>query len=73
MEIAPTERRITCEVIGRPKLLATITPEGIWSWCRICHCAHIIPRAVVMAVWSEGEREENKGKEDEHCSQYACQ
>lgn len=50
---APT--RINCEVIGRPKLLAEITPDGISVWCRICRQAHIIPRAQVVAAWERGE------------------
>lgn len=51
---APTQR-INCEAIGRPKLLAEVTPDGISVWCRICHAAHVIPRAQVMAAWEHGE------------------
>lgn len=52
----PTERRrITCDVVGRPKLLATVTNEGISVWCKICHAVHLIPRAIVMAAWERGE------------------
>ena len=51
---APTAR-INCEAIGRPKLLAEITPVGISVWCRICGTSHVIPRMVVMEAWRRGE------------------
>ncbi len=60
---APTERhvesqegthaatRINCEATGRPKLLVSIMPDSIWCWCKICHTAHPVSRAEVMAAW----------------------
>jgi hypothetical protein len=50
---APTSR-INCDVIGRPKLLATITQDGIDVYCKICKRSHLIPRHVVMASWERG-------------------
>ncbi|MBA2285825.1 MAG: hypothetical protein H0W02_10100 [Ktedonobacteraceae bacterium] len=50
----PAPQRVTCDVTGRPKLLAEITPAGITVWCRICHRAHLIPCEVVIAAWQRG-------------------
>ncbi len=52
---ATSTERVTCDVIGRKKLLAEITPDGISVWCRICHTAHVIRREVVMAAWEKGQ------------------
>lgn len=47
--------RINCEAIGKPKLLAEITPDAISVWCRICKRAHLIQRETVMRAWEKGE------------------
>lgn len=53
-QIAPTTR-ITCEAIGRPKLLAEITHDGLSIWCKVCKRPHFLARAVVMRAWERGE------------------
>ena len=50
-----TMHRVNCEAIGRPKLLAEITPDGISVWCRICKRSHIIPRMAIIEAWEQGE------------------
>jgi hypothetical protein len=61
---APTSR-ITCNAIGRAKLLAEITPDGISVWCRICHTSHVIPREQVVAAWEKGESVQCEVAQDE--------
>jgi hypothetical protein len=53
-QTVPTER-VTCDVIGRAKLLAEITPTGLNVWCKICKTSHFIDRARVMRAWERGE------------------
>ena len=51
---APTQR-VTCDVLGRPKLLAEITRDGLSIWCKVCKRPHFLARGVVMAAWERGE------------------
>ncbi len=57
---APTER-VTCSRPGprndrgRPKLLATLDPEGIWVYCGHCKTSHHLSREQCLAFWSRGE------------------
>ena len=54
-------QRVTCDVQGprndqgRPKLLATITQEGLQVWCKYCRRAHLISREQCMQAWERGE------------------
>lgn len=56
-----TEQRVTCSEPGprndhgKPKLLATITPDGLQMWCKYCRQAHFISREQCEAAWSRGE------------------
>lgn len=53
--------RVTCSIpgprndFGKPKLLATITPDGISVWCKVCKTAHFISRQQCIAAWERGE------------------
>lgn len=55
------EQRVTCSEpgprndLGKPKLLATITQDGLHVWCRYCRVAHLIPREQCIQAWSHGE------------------
>lgn len=56
-----TAQRVTCDVqgtrndFGKPKLLATITQDGILTWCKYCRTPHLIPREQCMQAWERGE------------------
>lgn len=56
-----TEQRVTCDVPGprndhgKPKLVATITQDGLNVWCRYCRKAHLVSRAQCEEAWSRGE------------------
>lgn len=57
---APTER-ITCSIPGprndrgRPRLLATLDPGGIWIFCGSCRQKHYLEREKCIAFWERGE------------------
>lgn len=57
----PQGERVTCSIpgprndYGHPKLLATITPDGIWVWCKPCGRAHLISKSRCIVAWEKGE------------------
>lgn len=56
-----TSERVTCSVPGprndrgRPKLLATLDPAGIWVFCGHCKCNHHLSKEQCIAFWERGE------------------
>lgn len=59
---APTTgqgERITCSIpgprndFGKPKLLATITQEGVLCWCKHCRMPHLVARERIERVWND--------------------
>jgi hypothetical protein len=63
---APTER-VTCSIPGprndrgRPKLVATLVPDGLKVWCGHCKAIHLIPREKCIEFWSRGESVQCRG------------
>jgi hypothetical protein len=56
--------RIKCEVIGRPRLIATLDSDGIHVWCIYCRTSHLIEKARCIAAWEKGESVQCTGKEE---------
>lgn len=53
--------RVTCSIPGprndrgRPKLVATLVPDGLNVWCGHCKTVHLISRERCIEFWSRGE------------------
>lgn len=70
------EERVTCSRVGprndrgRPRLLATITKEGILCWCGHCKCPHLVAREKIERIWDNFKAgccacpQEQPGEED---------
>lgn len=58
---APQGERVTCSIPGpkndrgRAKLIATLTPEGIYIWCNYCSAKHFLSSERCIAAWEKGE------------------
>lgn len=63
MATQPTSKneRVTCSIpgprndYGHAKLLATLTQDGIWVWCKHCRDIHFVSRERCIAAWERGE------------------
>ena len=57
---APTAaERVTCSVIGpqnaygKPRLIATISEQGIFCWCGHCKRPHLVTREKIEQAWND--------------------
>lgn len=61
MSETATEHIITCNIpgprnnYGKNKLVAKITEDGLYVWCKTCQDKHFLRRDVVIAAWERGE------------------
>lgn len=60
-ETAQTEHIVRCDQpgprnsLGKRKLVATITHDGISVYCKTCQTSHVLKKADVIAAWERGE------------------
>lgn len=56
-----TAQRVTCDIqgprndFGKPRLVATIVPDGLQVWCKYCRAPHLISREQCINAWERGE------------------
>ena len=52
----PILERICCEAVGKPKLFITVTENGIYAWCKVCHIAHFVSYERLLEAKNKGNK-----------------